>query len=265
LKGFPELGRTRVMGVVNVTPDSFSDAHLHDAVAHGRRLLADGADLLDIGGESTRPGAERVPCEEELARVLPVVRALAGDGALVSIDTTRAAVAAAAVDAGAVMVNDVSGGLADDEMLPLVARLDVPYVAMHWRGPSADMQTRAVYDDVVADVCTELAARKDAALAAGVRDVVLDPGLGFAKGADHNWALLRALPTLMSLGRPVLVGASRKAFLGALLDGRPAAERDAATAAVTVVAATAGAWGVRVHDVASSADAVRVVAAMGRS
>ncbi|MBK5307212.1 MAG: dihydropteroate synthase [Frankiaceae bacterium] len=253
------------MGVVNVTPDSFSDAHLHDAVAHGRRLMAAGADLLDVGGESTRPGAARVPCEEELARVLPVVRALAEAGALVSVDTTRAAVAAAAVEAGAVMVNDVSGGLADDEMLATVARLDVPYVAMHWRGPSADMQTKAVYDDVVTDVCAELAARRDAAAAAGVRDVVLDPGLGFAKTADHNWALLRALPSLLSLGRPVLVGASRKAFLGALLDGRPAAERDAASAAVTVVAATAGAWGVRVHDVASSADAVRVVAELGRS
>jgi dihydropteroate synthase len=265
LKGVPELGRTRVMGVVNVTPDSFSDAHLHDAVAHGRRLLADGADLLDVGGESTRPGAGRVPCEEELARVLPVVRALAEDGALVSIDSTRASVAAAAVEAGAVMVNDVSGGLADEEMLPLVARLGVPYVAMHWRGPSVDMQTKAVYDDVVADVCRELSARRDAALAAGVKDVVLDPGLGFAKNADHNWELLRALPALISLGRPVLVGASRKAFLGALLDGRPAARRDAATAAVTAVAAAAGVWGVRVHDVGSSADAVRVVAALGRS
>ena len=250
------------MGIVNVTPDSFSDAHLHDAVAHGRRLLADGADLLDVGGESTRPGASRVPEADELSRVIPVVRALAGDGAVVSVDTTRASVASAAVEAGAGMVNDVSGGLADPAMLPLMAALNVPYVAMHWRGPSADMQTHAVYDDVVTDVCTELAARRDAALAAGVRDVVLDPGLGFAKDADHNWALLRALPELLSLGRPLLLGASRKVFLGALLDGRPAAGRDAATAAVTVLAARAGVWGVRVHDVASSADAVRVVAAM---
>jgi dihydropteroate synthase len=158
------------------------------------------------------------------------------------------------------MVNDVSGGLADPDMLPVVAELGVPYVAMHWRGPSADMQERATYEDVVADVCAELSLRRDAAAEAGVQDVVLDPGLGFAKNADHNWALLRALPTLQSLGRPVLVGASRKAFLGVLLDGRPADERDAATAAVTTLAAAAGVWGVRVHDVASSADAVRVVA-----
>jgi dihydropteroate synthase len=264
MRGFPELGRTRVMGIVNVTPDSFSDAHLHDAVAHGARLLADGADLVDVGGESTRPGASRVPCEVELERVLPVVRALAADGAVVSVDTTRAVVARAAVEAGAVMVNDVSGGLGDPQMLPVVAELGVPYVAMHWRGPSADMQTRATYDDVVADVCGELELRREAAAAAGVQDVVLDPGLGFAKNADHNWALLRALPALQSLGRPLLVGASRKAFLGVLLDGRPAADRDAATAAVTTLAASAGVWGVRVHDVASSADAVRVVAAMSR-
>jgi dihydropteroate synthase len=264
MRGFPELGRTRVMGIVNVTPDSFSDAHLHDAVEHGRRLLADGADLVDVGGESTRPGATRVPCEVELERVLPVIRALVADGAQVSVDTTRATVARAAVDVGAVMVNDVSGGLADARMLSAVAELGVPYVAMHWRGPSADMQTRATYVDVVADVCTELSARRDAAAAAGVEDVVLDPGLGFAKNAEHNWALLRSLASLQALGRPLLIGASRKAFLGLLLDGRPASERDAATAAVTTLAASAGVWGVRVHDVAASADAVRVVAELAR-
>ena len=251
------------MGIVNVTPDSFSDAHLSDAVDHGRRLLADGADLLDVGGESTRPGAERVPADEELARVLPVVRALAAE-APVSVDTTRASVAAAAIEAGAVMVNDVSGGLADEAMLPTVAAAGVAYVAMHWRGHSADMQARAVYDDVVADVRAELALRRDAAVAAGIGDLVLDPGLGFAKEADHNWALLQDLASLTALGCPLLVGASRKSFLGALLDGRPAPARDAATAAVTVLAAQAGAWAVRVHDVAASADAVRVVARMGR-
>ena len=264
MRGFPELGRTRVMGILNVTPDSFSDAHLHDAVAHGQRLLADGADLVDVGGESTRPGAARVPAEVEIERVLPVVRELAALGAAVSVDTTRAAVARVAVEAGAVLVNDVSGGLADPEMLPTVAALGVPYVAMHWRGPSADMQSKAVYDDVVADVCASLAERRDAAEAAGVADVVLDPGLGFAKNAEHNWALLRALPALQSLGRPVLIGASRKAFLGALLDGRAAAGRDAASTAITAHAAAAGVWGVRVHDVASSADAVRVVAELAR-
>jgi dihydropteroate synthase len=203
-----------------------------------------------------------VPEAEELARVLPVVEALAGD-AVVSIDTTRATVAAAAVSAGARMVNDVSGGLADEAMLPIVARLGVPYIAMHWRAHSAQMQAKAVYSDVVAEVCQELAARRDAAVEAGVQDLVLDPGLGFAKTGDHNWALLARMDALTALGRPVLIGASRKAFLGALLDGRPPAGRDAATAAVTVLAAQAGAWAVRVHDVAGSADAVRVVARAG--
>jgi dihydropteroate synthase len=225
-------------------------------------LLDDGADLVDVGGESTRPGAGRVSVEEELSRVLPVVTALSRFGA-VSIDTTRAEVARAAVAAGAVLVNDVSGGLADSTMLATVAELGVPYVAMHWRGPSADMQSRASYDDVVGEVHDELSLRRDAAVAAGVSDVVLDPGLGFGKDAEHNWALLRRLDVLQSLGFPLLVGASRKSFLGALLDGRAAADRDAATTAVTVLAAQAGAWAVRVHDVRSSADAVRVVAQVG--
>ena len=270
--GFPDLGRTRVMGVVNVTPDSFSDGGLHldpaQAVRHGRALLDEGADLLDVGGESTRPGAARVPSDEERARVLPVVEGLVAAGAVVSVDTMRASVAAAALDAGATLVNDVSGGLADPAMLPLVAERGCAYVAMHWRGHSADMQTRAEYDDVVRDVTTELAARRTAALGAGVAAdrLVLDPGLGFAKQAEHSWALLGALPELARLG-PLLVGASRKGFLGALLAGpagapRPAGGRDDATAALTVAAAQAGAWAVRVHDARASADAVRVVAAL---
>jgi dihydropteroate synthase len=271
--GFPDLGRTRVMGVVNVTPDSFSDGGRHldpaAAVRHGRRLLDEGADLLDVGGESTRPGAARVSEDEERARVLPVVEGLAAAGAVVSVDTMRASVAAAALDAGATVVNDVSGGLADPAMLPLVAERRCPYVVMHWRGHSVDMQTRAEYGDVVRDVTAELTARRDAARAAGVDSdrLVLDPGLGFAKHAEHSWALVRALPALAGLG-PLLVGASRKGFLGTLLtaaDGtpRPADGRDAATAAVTVLAARAGAWAVRVHAVPASADAVRVVAAAG--
>ncbi len=259
LRGFPGLGRTRVMGVVNATPDSFSDGGTLDGV-DGRCGTAcscstDGADLLDVGGESTRPGAERVSEAEELRRVLPVVQGLAAAGAVVSVDTMRASVAAAALDAGALMVNDVSGGLADPAMLPLVAEAGVAYVAMHWRGHSADMQDRAVYDDVVEDVAVELLRRVDAAVTAGVDPdrLLLDPGLGFAKTAEHSWALLRALAVLVGLGRPLLVGASRKGFLGALLadaDGapRPAVERDAATAAVTVLAAQAGAWAVRVHE-----------------
>lgn len=273
LLGFPALGRTRVMGVVNVTPDSFSDGGRHDdatsAVRHGLRLMDDGADLLDVGGESTRPGAGRVPEQEELRRVVPVVEGLVAAGAVVSVDTVRASVAAAAVSCGAVMVNDVSGGLADSAMLEAVAAAGVAYVAMHGRGASADMQTRAHYDDVVAEVCTELGTRRDAALQAGLPQdrLLLDPGLGFAKDPDHNWALLAALPELTRrLGRPLLVGASRKAFLGLLLADptgttRPSDGRDAATASVSALAARAGAWGVRVHDVRSSADAVRVVAA----
>jgi len=272
VRGFPDLGRTRVMGVVNVTPDSFSDGGRHGdtaaAVRHGLRLLEQGADLLDVGGESTRPGAGRVTVAEELRRVVPVVAALAAAGAVVSVDTMRGACAAAALDAGAQLVNDVSGGLDDPDMLALVAAAEVGYVAMHWRGPSSDMQSRASYGDVVADVSAELLARRDAAVAAGIdpQRLVLDPGLGFAKDAGHNWALLGRMSELVALGQPLLVGASRKRFLGTLLGSaagvdRPTDGRDAATAAVTVLAAQAGAWAVRVHEVSASADAVRVVAA----
>ncbi len=268
LAAAPGSSRTRVIGVLNVTPDSFSDGGRYSttgaAVTHGLKLLSQGADLVDVGGESTRPGAPRVGVERELRRVLPVITALAAAGAEVSVDTTRAVVARAAVEAGAVLVNDVSGGLADPDMLPVVAELGSPYVVMHWRGHAADMQDRAVYADVVAEVLAELQQRLDACVAAGVRDVVVDPGLGFAKRSEHNWALLRALPQLAALGCPLLVGASRKGFLGELLDGREPQGRDAATAALTVYAAQAGAWAVRVHDVAASADAVRVVQAVGR-
>jgi dihydropteroate synthase len=253
------------MGVLNVTPDSFSDGGQHDtvdtAVAYGLRLRSQGADLVDVGGESTRPGAQRVSPDEEACRVLPVVEQLSQEGVRCSVDTTRAQVAQAAMQAGAVLVNDVSGGLADPGMLGTVAALGVPYVAMHWRGHSADMQARADYGDVVSEVCDELSARLDACAAAGLTDVVVDPGIGFAKTAAHNWELLRQLPRLQALG-PLLLGSSRKAFLGALLDGREPTGRDAATTALTVVAAQAGCWGVRVHDVQGSVDAVRVVAAL---
>ncbi len=259
------------MGVVNVTPDSFSDggrwADTGAAVARGRALLADGADLLDVGGESTRPGAARVPAADEAARVLPVVAGLVAEGALVSVDTMRAEVAARAVDAGAALVNDVSGGLADPRMATTVAAAGVPYVAMHWRGHASEMDSLARYDDVVADVRVELRARLEALVDAGVDParVVLDPGLGFAKEASHSWALLAGLGDLLSLGRPLLVGASRKRFLGHLLGGAgdpvPAAARDDATAAVSALAAAAGGWCVRVHEVRASADAVRVAAA----
>ncbi|MEW1954537.1 dihydropteroate synthase [Terrabacter sp. NPDC080008] len=260
------------MGVVNVTPDSFSDGgewFEHEAaVAHGLEVLDAGADIVDVGGESTRPGAGRPSVEEELRRVVPVVEALAAEGAVVSIDTMRASVARAAVDAGAQIVNDVSGGLADPEMVPWVAADRLPFIAMHWRGHSTSMQSRAVYDDVVADVLDELGRRRDELLEAGIEPeaLVLDPGLGFAKNADHNWALLAALPVLHDLGQPVLLGASRKTFLGRLGRGegeapRPAADRDLETTATSVMAAMAGLWCVRVHDVASTVRALSVVQA----
>lgn len=276
--GFPErlrrARRTLVMGVVNVTPDSFSDGgrwfEPGAAVRHGLDLLADGADLLDVGGESTRPNAGRVPVAQELDRVLPVIASLVAEGAAVSVDTTRARVAREAVDCGAVVINDVSGGLADPGMRAAAAETGVVYVAMHWRGHADVMDSLGVYTDVVADVRRELGHRVAELRAAGVRDdqVVLDPGLGFAKPGASNWPLLARLDALISLGRPVLVGASRKRFLGHLLagpDGEPAAplERDHATAAITALVAAAGAWCVRVHEVKGSADAVRVAAAWG--
>jgi dihydropteroate synthase len=264
-------GRCRVLGVVNVTPDSFSDGGLYldpdAAVAHGLELAADGADLVEVGGESTRPGAERVDEVTERARVLPVVRRLAGAGLAVSVDTMRAGVAAAALEEGAVLVNDVSGGLADPEMLPLIASTRVPYVLMHWRGHADVMQMHTDYDDVVGEVCDALLERLAAATAAGVdqRLVAFDPGIGFGKTAHQNWQLLAAIDRLVALGQPLLVGASRKAFLGALLaDDRgapaPPDQRDEASAAVSALVAAAGAWCVRVHVAGPSAAAVRVSA-----
>ncbi len=260
-----------VMGVLNVTPDSFSDggrfATADAAIAEGCRLAAAGADVVDVGGESTRPGAQRVSESEERDRVLPVVAGLAAAGVWVSVDTMRAGVAADAVAGGAVIVNDVSGGLADAEMLAAVSGMSVPYVLMHWRGHGWHMDSQAKYDDVVAEVRSELSARLDACGAAGIdaNRVVLDPGIGFAKRPEHNWALLRGLDQLAELGRPLLVGASRKRFLGALLsdDGQPRDidGREDATVAVTTLAAAADVWAVRVHSPRSSADAVAVVEA----
>lgn len=270
VRGLPPLDRTRVMGVVNVTPDSFSDGgrwfDTDAAIGHGLALLAEGADILDVGGESTRPGAERPDTAEELRRVLPVVRALAAGGAVVSVDTMRAEVAAEAVAAGARLVNDVSGGLAEAEMLSTVACLGVAYVCMHWRGHSTVMEQRTEYADVVTDVVSELQERVERARAAGVgRDqLVLDAGFGFAKNGEHNWSLLRRLEELEVLGVPQLVGVSRKRFLGSLLadaEGRPRppVERDDATTALTTLLAWRGVWGVRVHSVRASRDAVAVV------
>jgi dihydropteroate synthase len=269
IRALPDPGRCAVMGVLNVTPDSFSDGgrylHLDDALSHGVEMWRDGADLIDVGGESTRPGADRIAPDVEIARILPVIKDLAAAGVVVSVDTTRARVAEAALTAGAVVVNDVSGGLADPDMARVVADAGVPWILMHWRGYSKDMDSLATYDDVVADVRAELSARVDAALAAGVSAdaLALDPGLGFAKRAEHNWSLLRRLDALMDLGFPVLVGASRKRFLGSLLadkQGVPRSPdgREDATAAISALVAAAGAWGVRVHDVRRSLDAVKV-------
>ena len=265
--------RIVVVGVLNVTPDSFSDGGryttLDDAIAHAHDMRAEGADLIDVGGESTRPGAQRVDAEEESRRVVPVLEELAAAGFTLSVDTYRAEVAEAALKAGARIVNDVSGGLGDPDMGRVVRDARCPWILMHWRGHSARMQQLAVYDDVVADVRRELLERVDAALALGVdrSALVLDPGLGFAKTAAHNWQLLARLDSLVALGLPVLVGSSRKSFLGSLLadaagSPRPVGEREDATTALTAYAATQGAWGVRVHEVRPSVDAASAMAAI---
>ncbi|MFI5689413.1 dihydropteroate synthase [Streptomyces sp. NPDC051636] len=271
--GLPAWDRCAVMGVVNVTPDSFSDGgRFFDttaAVKHGLELVAEGADLVDVGGESTRPGATRVDEAEELRRVIPVVRGLASEGVVVSVDTMRARVAEQALAAGAALVNDVSGGLADPAMIPVVAETGAPFVVMHWRGFLRDGNVKGVYDDVVTEVVDELRARVEAVLAGGIAPdrIVVDPGLGFSKEAGHDLALLAHLDRLHALGHPLLVAASRKRFLGRVLAGPegappPARERDAATAAVSALAAHAGAWAVRVHEVRATADAVRVARAV---
>jgi dihydropteroate synthase len=258
-----------IMGIVNVTPDSFSDGGRYlaadDAIAHGLLLHAEGAQLLDVGGESTRPGAERVPPEVEQQRVLPVVRALADAGAVVSIDTMNASTAVAAVEAGARIVNDVSGGMADPDMLGAVADLAADIVLSHWRGPSADMYAKAQYADVVAEVLAELGDRVAAAAVAGIAPsrIIVDPGIGFGKRGQQNWETLRGLPRILGLGHRVLVGTSRKRFLGETLDPDDATavaveRRDLATAVTSVLAVQAGVWAVRVHDVAATRDALSV-------
>lgn len=269
---FPGRTRVQVMGVVNVTDDSFSDGGLYldrdRAVEHGLALAAEGAAIVDVGGESTRPGATRVDPRVETDRVIPVIKDLAAQGITVSIDTVRAEVAAAALGNGARIVNDVSGGRADPEMASVVADAGVPWILMHWRSVTARRPHDIPgYRDVVADVKAELLGSVDAATSAGVdaTRLIIDPGLGFAKNAQHNWALLRALPEFVATGIPVLVGASRKRFLGSLLadEGtvREPAGLQTATAVISALAALHGVWGVRVHDVRASVDALKVVEA----
>ena len=240
-----------VMGILNVTPDSFADGGRHNdfdaAVNRGLEMIAEGVDIIDIGGESTKPGAERVPETEELARVIPVIEALAKHGVTMSIDTMRASTAKAAIEAGAQLINDVSGGLADELMLATAAQLNVPYIAMHWRGHSKDMNSRAVYGDVVTDVISELQERISAALDAGIsqKNLIIDPGIGFAKDVHHNWEIIDSIDRFVTMGYPVLVGASRKRFLG----GDNPDQRENATIALTKRLSGSGIWGVRVHSV----------------
>ena len=271
--GLPEnlrkLDRTLVMGVLNVTPDSFSDGGRFDdteiAISHALQMIEDGADIIDIGGESTRPGSDRITVKAELNRVLPVISALANSDVAISIDTMRAEVASAAIAAGACMINDVSGGKSDPEMLSYVATLNVPYILMHWRGPSNIMNTLTDYNDVVADVTREVSNQVDVAVAAGIarERIAIDPGIGFAKTVDQNWPILKHLEVLEGLGLPILMGASRKKFLGELLakDGvaRDSDERESATTAISTLMAARGIWAVRVHEVKASSDAIAVV------
>ena len=240
-----------IMGILNVTPDSFADGGRHNdfdaAVARGLEMIAEGVDIIDIGGESTRPGADRVSEAEEIERTIPVITELAKHGARISIDTMRASTAEAAIKAGASIINDVSGGLADPNMLQTAARLQVPYIAMHWRGQSKDMNSKAIYGDVVSDVISELQERISAALDAGIQpgNLIIDPGLGFAKEAEHNWKIVDSIDKFVELGYPVLIGASRKRFLG----GESPDEREQATIGLTKRLATTGIWAVRVHSV----------------
>jgi dihydropteroate synthase len=259
------MQRTLVLGILNVTPDSFADGgkFLEPAAAimQGRKLITEGADIIDVGGESTRPGAERVSAEEELKRVIPVITELVKDGAVISVDTTRAEVAKAAIKAGATYVNDVSGGLADEKMAQLIAaNPKVQYIVMHWRGESKDMQSKAIYKDVVKEVKDELDDRVSELIKAGVQaeQIILDPGIGFAKEAEHNWQILQNIERFQLLGYPILIGASRKRFLGELINAKNADDREAASIALTAELARLSVWGVRTHSVKPHRDAIAV-------
>ncbi len=263
------LSRPRIMGIVNITPDSFSDGgdflNLDDAIIRGADLMRAGAQIIDVGGESTRPGADRVPIRQEQLRVLPVIRGLVDRGIPVSVDTMNAATALAAAELGAVLINDVSGGLADEGMARVAAETGLHFLAMHWRGPSKTMSANAEYGNVLKDVRNELKLRVAELIVNGVRPdrIILDPGIGFAKTASQNWQLLSNLPALGTIGYPILIGASRKRFLGELLpETATTKDRDPATATISALAAQAGVWGVRVHDVAGTTAALDVWEAM---
>jgi dihydropteroate synthase len=260
------MERTLVLGILNVTPDSFADGgkflDSKDAINQGRRLIAEGADIIDVGGESTRPGAERVSEDAEIKRVIPVITELVKDGAVISVDTTRAEVARQAIAAGATYVNDVSGGLADKKMAQLIAaNPKVQYIVMHWRGESKDMQSKAIYKDVVKEVKDELDDRVSQLIKAGVQteQIILDPGIGFAKEPEHNWAILQNIERFQLLGYPILIGASRKRFLGELVNAKDTDDREAASIALTAELARLNIWGVRTHSVKPHRDAIAVI------
>jgi dihydropteroate synthase len=260
------MERTLVLGILNVTPDSFADGgkflDSKDAINQGRRLIAEGADIIDVGGESTRPGAERVSQEEEIKRVIPVITELVKDGAVISVDTTRAEVARQAIAVGATYVNDVSGGLADEKMAQLIAaNPKVQYIVMHWRGESKDMQSKAIYKDVVKEVKDELDDRVSELIKAGVQteQIILDPGIGFAKEPEHNWAILQNIERFQLLGYPILIGASRKRFLGELVNAKDTDDRESASIALTTELARLNIWGIRTHSVKPHRDAIAVI------
>ena len=260
------MNQTLVMGILNITPDSFADGGKYfskqDAVNQGRRLFTEGADIIDIGGESTRPGAERVSEDEELSRVIPVVVELVKDGAVISVDTMRSQVAKEAIAAGAKYINDVSGGLADEKMASVISsNPSIQYVVMHWRGHSNQMQENAIYEDVVKDVKEELDNRVSDLINLGVNaeQIILDPGIGFAKDSAHNWQLLKSLERLQMLGYPLLIGASRKRFLGELINNQNPSDREFATIALTTELARQKVWAVRTHTVKPHKDAIAVI------
>jgi dihydropteroate synthase len=260
------MERTLVLGILNVTPDSFADGgkflDSKDAINQGRRLIAEGADIIDVGGESTRPGAERVSQDEEIKRVIPVITELVKDGAVISVDTTRAEVARQAIAAGATYVNDVSGGLADEKMAQLIAaNPKVQYIVMHWRGESKAMQSKAIYKDVVKEVKDELDDRVSHLIKAGVQteQIILDPGIGFAKEPEHNWAILQNIERFQLLGYPILIGASRKRFLGELVNAKDTDDRESASIALTTELARLNIWGIRTHSVKPHRDAIAVI------
>lgn len=264
--------QTVVMGILNITPDSFADGGKHfnfaDAINRGEKMISEGVDIIDIGGESTRPGAERITESEERSRVIPVISELKKLGATISIDTMRAQIASEAIKAGATYINDVSGGLADPEMVKtVVTNPQIQYIAMHWRAHSKNMQDLAIYKDVVREVKDELQDRIDNLISAGADpdQLIIDPGLGFAKSGEHNWEILRNLDRLALLGFPILIGASRKKFLGELTGTTNPDDREAASIAITTLVAKAGVWGVRTHSVKPHKDAVAAAQELGRA